>query len=38
MMEVTVGLVTLALVVTTWALGRLVSHLQHPERDLERHS
>jgi Na+-transporting methylmalonyl-CoA/oxaloacetate decarboxylase gamma subunit len=36
--ELTVILVTLALVVTTWALGRLVSRLQDPERDPERHS
>lgn len=37
-MELIVGLVTLALVVTTWALGGLVSRLKDPERDPERHS
>lgn len=37
-MELTVILVTLLLVATTWALGRLASRLQDTERDPERHS
>lgn len=37
-MELTVILVTLLLVVATWALGRLVGRLQDPEQYPERHS
>lgn len=37
-MELTVGLVTLLLVATTWALGRLAARMQPPEHQPERNS